>query len=124
MDKLFKRTIMVLLALLPCISLSTVNALTDDPPLGKPINVNELPPLPPRSIAPECYYLDGYVYIIGDNSITSITGTVTRLSDNVQWNGNCTSNNLQIVVSTDPGAYSLTFTISDGSTYQGIYYLD
>lgn len=124
MGKLFKRTIMVLLALLPCVTSSTVIAFDDDPPLGKPINVEELPPLSPRSIAPECYYLDGYVYIIGNNSITGITGTVTRLSDNAQWSNNCTSNMLQLAVSTDLGVYSLTITLSDGNSYQGVYILD
>ncbi|MBO4561076.1 MAG: hypothetical protein J5705_03790 [Bacteroidaceae bacterium] len=123
MNKLAKRTLVILLALLPCISSFTANASTDDPPIGKPINVESLPPVRPRSIEPECYYLDGYVYIIGDNTITGICGTITRLSDNAQWSNSSSSNTLQIAVPTNPATYRLTFTMSDGSSYYGDYTL-
>ena len=79
---------------------------------------------PPRSIEDlECYYLNGYVYIIGDSSVTSISGTVTRIGDNMQWSDSSTSNTLQIAVPTVAGSYHLTFTLSDGSSYYGDYTL-
>ncbi len=78
----------------------------------------------PRSIDQlHCYYLNGYVYIISGNDITSINGTVTRLSDNMQWIDSSNSNILQISVSSDAGVYRLIFTLSDGSSYYGDYVL-
>ncbi|MBO7111127.1 MAG: hypothetical protein J6W18_04180 [Bacteroidaceae bacterium] len=56
--------------------------------------------------------------------MTSISGTVTRISDNMQWSDSSTSNVLQIAVSSDAGSYHLTFTLSDGSSYYGDYILD
>lgn len=121
MEKLVKRTITVIFALLPCLS-NPVMASSDGPddiPL-KPFNPDVIIP---RSIELECYYQDGYVYIIGDSSVTSISGTVTRIGDNMQWSDSSTSNTLQIAVPTDAGSYHLTFTLSDGSSYYGDYTL-
>lgn len=90
---------------------------------GRPIAIRSTGTKPPRSIEPECYYQDGYVYIICGNGVTSISATVTRLSDNAQWSNSSLSNTLQIAVSTDAGTYSLDFTLSDGSSYYGEYIL-
>lgn len=121
MKKLFKRTIVVFLGLFPCLLVQAMASLDDpnDIPL-KPL----IPGQPnPRTVDMECYYQNGYVYVIGDSGVTSISGTVTRLSDNMQWSDNCTGNILQIAVSTDPGTYMLIFTLSDGSSYYGNYTL-
>lgn len=101
----------------------SVKAFADDPTPIEPIKSNSSGHIQPRSIELECYYQDGYVYIISDNSVTSISGTVTRLGDNMQWSDSSTSNTLQIAVSTDAGSYHLTFTLSDGSSYYGDYTL-
>lgn len=121
MDKVLKRTLFVILALLPCLTIP-VMASSDEPddiPL-KPISQGGVLP---RSIEPECYYQDGYVYIIGDTSVTSISATVTRLSDNAQWSNSGTSNTLQIAVPTDAGTYRLELSLSDGNSYYGDYIL-
>ena len=119
-----KRTILLALALLPCFSFTPVKASADIPTEGRPIKIDRPDHVQPRSIEPECYYLDGYVYITCDSSVTSISGTVTRISDNMQWSDSSTSNVLQIAVSSDAGSYHLTFTLSDGSSYYGDYILD
>lgn len=119
-----KRTILLFLVLLPCLSFLKINAALPPHEVGKPIDIEYDQPTQPRSIKPECYYLDGYVYIVGDASVTSISGTVTRISDNMQWSDSSTSNVLQIAVSSDAGSYHLTFKLSDGSSYHGDYILD
>ena len=119
-----KRTILLILALLPCLPIFKINAALPPHEVGKPIDIEYDQPTQPRSIKPECYYLDGYIYIIGDVSVTSISGTVTRISDNLQWSNNSTSNVLQIAVSSDTGSYHLIFTLSDGTSYYGDYTLD
>ena len=122
MDKLIKRTLVFLLAVTPCFLSEDVRAACDDPLEIEPIDSSgEV--INPRSIAPECYYQDGYVYIVADSSVTSIIGTVTRLSDNAQWSNNSTGSTLQIAVPTNPATYRLTFTLSDGSSYYGDYTL-
>ena len=77
----------------------------------------------PRSIEPDCYYLDGYVYIMCYNGVTSISATVTRLSDNSQWSNSSNSNTLQIAVPITEGTYHLSFSLSDGNSYYGDYSL-
>ncbi|MBO7589614.1 MAG: hypothetical protein J6T18_09355 [Bacteroidaceae bacterium] len=78
----------------------------------------------PRSVDQlHCYYQNGYVNIVGGNDITSINGTVTRQSDNMQWSNSSNSNMLQIAVPSDAGIYRLTFILSDGSSYYGDYVL-
>lgn len=121
MKKVLKRTLFVMLALLPCLSVP-VMAFTNEPD-NIPITPMYPDHVQPRSIMPECYYQDGYVYIIGDASVTSISATVTRLSDNAQWSNSGTSNTLQIAVPTDAGAYRLELSLSDGNSYYGDYIL-
>lgn len=118
-----KRTLSLILALLPCFLFTPVKASTDIPTEGRPINIDRAGHVHPRSIEPECYYLDGYVYITCDSTVTSIDGTVTRLSDNLQWSDSSTSYTLQIAVPTDAGTYHLEFSLSDGSYYYGDYIL-
>lgn len=119
-----KRTILLTLALLPCFLIASAETANVVPAEGKPIIIERPDHVKPRSIEPECYYLDGYVYITCDSSVTSISGTVTRISDNMQWSNSSTSNVLQIAVSSGAGSYHLTFTLSDGSSYYGDYILD
>ena len=124
MDKLLKRTLVFLLAVTPCFLSEDVRAACDDPLEIEPIKIDSSGEvINPRSIAPECYYQDGYVYIVADSSVTSISGTVTRLTDNAQWSDSSTGNMLQIAVPTDAGTYRLTLTLSDGSSYYGDYAL-
>ena len=111
---------MALLSWFSQVNASIKNSEDENP---RPIVLKGSIIMPPRSIEPESYYLNGYVYIICDSSVTSISGTVTRLSDNTQWSNSSSSNTLQIAVPTDPATYRLTFTMSDGSSYYGDYTL-
>lgn len=118
------RLIVMFMALLPSFSQSNAaGAENDAAGSNRPIVIRSTGTHPPRSIEPECYYQDGYVYIVGGSGITSISATVTRQSDNVQWSGSSTGNTLQIAVSTDSDTYSLFLTLSDGSSYYGDYEL-
>lgn len=118
-----KRTILLTLVFLPCFLFTPVKASADIPTEGRPIKIDRPDHVHPRTIEPECYYLDGYVYIICDSTVTSIAGTVTRLSDNMQWSDSSTNYTLQIAVPTDAGTYHLDFSLSDGSYYYGDYIL-
>ena len=111
------------MVLLPLLSSARSTTICPPPEPGEPIVIDSKDVIYPRSIEPECYYLDGYVYIICDSSITSISATVTRLSDNAQWSDSSNGNTLQIAVPTGSGSYRLTFSLSDGSSYYGDYTL-
>lgn len=100
--------------------ISAANGGSDD---GLPIDIEFPDDNRPRSLAPDCYYLDGYVFIIGGSEITGISATVTRLSDNAQWSDNSYSNTLQMAVPSDAGTYRLLLMLSDGSSYYGDYTL-
>ena len=119
-----KRTILLTLALLPCLPIFKINAALPPHEVGKPIDIEYDQPTQPRSIEPHCYFWDGSLYIMCNSYITSVSGTITRLSDNMQWSNNSTSNVLQIAVSSDTGSYHLIFTLSDGTSYYGDYTLD
>lgn len=118
-----KRTLLLALALLPCFSFFNVSAQNPSQGPGEPIHIESEGHLRPRSIEPECYYLNGSVFIIGTSSVTFISATVTRLSDNMQWSDSSTSSSLQITVPTTAGTYHLELTLSDGSSYYGEYTL-
>lgn len=118
-----RRTLLFVMALMPCFVYSSVKASETVPDEGIPIIVDSNGEGRPRSIEPKCYYLDGCVYVIGDNNVTSISGTVTRSSDNMQWSNSSSNNTLQIAVPTDAGSYHLTLSLSDGSSYYGDYNL-
>lgn len=118
-----KRTIFCVFALLQLFPSINIFALTPPPDTGEPIDLESEGYIQPRSVEPDCYYLDGYVYINCDNSVTSISGTVIRLSDNAQWSNSSNRNTLQIPVPTSEGTYRLSFSLSDGSSYYGEYSL-
>lgn len=113
------------MALLPGFSQVNASASSYNDDEIQPITIEKGTGLskPPRSIIPECYYLNGCVYIICDSSITSISATVTRLSDNAQWSGSNMYNTLRLAVSSDADTYRLEFSLSDGSTYYGEFTL-
>lgn len=113
------------LTLLILSSIISVNLSAFTPDDNTDIEINGLgnPPYPRSINQLNCYYQNGYVYIMGSNDITSINGTVTRQSDNMQWSNSSNSNTLQIAVPSDAGIYRLTFTLSDGSSYYGDYVL-
>ena len=115
-----KRTFLMFLALLPCLLLSTVRASAEE---VRPIKIDLPEHIQPRTVKPECYYLDGHVYIICNSSITSVDATVTRLSDNTEWSDSSLGNTLRMAVSSNAGTYLLVLTLSDGSTWYGEYTL-
>lgn len=110
-------------------------AMRENNPVEIPVTPNN-PPNPisipnprPRSRAhyvvstPVCYYYEGEVSIEAGSNIESITTTITRLEDNVQYTNAVSGNVLTIQVSEDPGTYILQFTMSDGTGYHGEYTL-
>ena len=133
MKNFSKKFLLVLLALMPCfqtlVEASSKGGAPEEIPVKPNNNPNPVPNPRPRSraryieVSPECYYYNGEVSIYADSSITSISASVTRLDDNMQWTETSISNTLTMVVSTDPGTYLLTLTLSDGKTYIGEYTL-
>ena len=116
--------ILFLLALLPFIQSNSSFAEETEPnQTPKPIVVRSSGHTQPRSLLPNCYYYDGRVYIECGIDETSVSGTVTRSSDGYQWSNSANGNTLQIEVSTEPGTYTLTFTLSSGCSYVGEYVL-
>lgn len=110
-----------LLSVLTIILLGQMSVMADEPKskqsVGGRIIVNLLPQ--PRTILPDCYYFNGSVYIECGDSVTGIECTVTRFEDNSQWNNRVVGNTLQVSTSYESGLYSVTFTLSDGSSYYG-----
>jgi len=149
-----KKLLVIALALMPSLSISTFaqdggEGGTIPPGSDEPLNVplivirprlipDEPIPIPitpepnpfpnpgPRSTAqhPYCYHQSGVVYIDADTTITYINASVTRYSDNQVWSGAAATNTLAITVSPDPGEYHLQLTLSTGQSYQGKYIIE
>lgn len=129
-----KKLLVVLLALLPCFQTSVMAGGFDDPD-PEPIPIKENPSINPgggpRSRAraryteevPACQYYNGEVTIMADSTITFISAQVLRVEDNVSWSGAAMDDTLVFGVSTDPGTYILTLTLSNGKSYYGEYIL-
>ena len=131
MKNFSKKLLLILVALMPCFQ-TTVMADGQTDPLDIPVGPKPVPnPVPPRSrarsrnieMSPICSYYNGEVSIYVDSNIVSISATVIRLDDNMQWSGAGLSNTLTFAVSDDPGTYLLMFTLSDGKSYYGEYTL-
>ena len=128
-----KKLLVVLLALLPCFQTSVMAGGFDDPdPETIPVKQTPSPTIGgPRSRArarytmevPACQYYNGEVTIMADSTITFISAQVLRVEDNVSWSGAAMDDTLIFGVSTDPGTYILTFTLSNGKSYYGEYIL-
>lgn len=126
-----KKMLVALLALLPCFQTSVTAGVFDDPePQEIPLNAIPKPyPGGPRSraryteVIPVCQYYNGVVSIMADSTITYITASVTRIEDNVSWSNSGVGETLTIAVSTQPGTYILTLTLSNGKSYYGEYIL-
>lgn len=131
MKNFAKKFLLVLLALLPCFQTSLMAAGDGDPdPERIPVKPNPNANNKPRARArftvengPACYYYQGEVSIEAESAISFITATVTRLEDNESWTDSVMDDTLIINVSEDPGTYILTFTLSNGQSYIGEYYL-
>lgn len=130
-----KKLFLIMLALLPCFSTTLLAGEgTSDDPEEIPLKP-EYPENPPRprarsrsrstniTVAPECYYYNGEVSISTGDDVYYISATVTRLGDNVQWNGSAAGNELFISVPTESGTYVLELTLSNGMSYYGEYTL-
>lgn len=132
-----KKLLVILLALLPCFQTAVMAGGFDDPE-PEDIPIKEQPsPYPgthngPRSRAraryivedmPDCQYCNGEVSIEADSSVTFITAQVIRLDDNQEWNDAGMGDSLVMSVSTEPGTYLLSFTLSNGKSYYGEYIL-
>lgn len=118
-----------MLALLPCFQTGLMADPTEPDSIPiKPVG-SQPGPLPgPRLRAPrrgdvstpECYYYNGEVSIYASD-VTYINATVTRMDDNAQWSGYSMDEALSFAVSTEPGVYILTLTLSNGQSYIGEY---
>ena len=124
MKKTFKISFALLFALVVSMVCLTASASKPIAYIGEPIEIKGGNPRP-RSVVipPYCYYYNGIIYIIGDDSINYINATVTCLGNNTQWNSFTYSNVLSVQTSTNPGAYFLELTLHDGSIYYGEFYL-
>ena len=98
----------------------------DPIPIKQNPNPNPHPNPGPRSSVqePYCYHIDGVVYIEADTTITYINATVTRYDDNQVWSDAAASNTLSINASSYIGTYALKFTLSDGKSYIGEYFIE
>lgn len=125
-----------MLALLPCFQTSVWAG--DDPtdiPVTRDLNPNPNPdpnpPGGPRARARArftvdnltCTYYNGEVTIEADSNITFISASVERVEDNATWSDAGIGDTLVLSVSSDPGSYILTFTLSNGNSYIGKYIL-
>ena len=130
MKNFVKRVLVVMMVVLPCFQ---TNAWAG----GEPDNVPVVPDPNtsqgggPRARArahyiyevPACSYFEGEVTILAPENIDGITASVVRVEDNMMWSDSDMGNMLTISVSTDPGTYILTFTLSNGRKYYGEYTL-
>ena len=133
MKNFVKKFLLDLLALLPCFQTSLMAAGDGDPdpeeiPVKPVPNANNKPRARARARfavenGPACYYYQGEVSIEAESGISFITATVTRLEDNESWTNSAMGDTLIINVSEAPGTYILTFTLSNGQSYIGEYYL-
>ena len=133
MKNFVKKFLLVLLALLPCFQTSLMAAGDGDPdpeeiPVKPVPNANNKPRARARARfavenGPACYYYQGEVSIEAESGISFITATVTRIEDNESWTNSAMDDTLIINVSEAPGTYILTFTLSNGQSYIGEYYL-
>lgn len=135
-----KKLLVILLALLPCFQTAVMAGGFDDPepedipvkpiPQGQDPTPNPAPGPRLRARAryivedmPDCQYCNGEVSIEADSSVTFITAQVIRLDDNQEWNDAGMGDSLVMSVSTEPGTYLLSFTLSNGKSYYGEYIL-
>ena len=123
MRKNGKKILLVLLALMPCFQTTLMAEEPEYIPVKNAPDHKETPRLRSIAVPPVCQYYNGIVSIQADNDITYITACVTRLDDSMQWSNAGAGNTLSINVSTDPGTYLLTLTLSDGRSYYGEYTL-
>lgn len=134
MKNFVKKFLLVLLALLPCFQTQAM-VDGDEGPSNIPIKPDPIPTNTnpqPRARArarftvengPACYYYQGEVSIEAESGISFITATITRIEDNESWTDSVMGDTLIINVSEAPGTYILTFTLSNGQSYIGEYYL-
>ena len=133
MKNFAKKFLLFLLALLPCFQTSLMAAGDGDPdpeeiPVKPVPNANNKPRARARARfavenGPACYYYQGEVSIEAESGISFITATITRIEDNESWTNSAMGDTLIINVSEAPGTYILTFTLSNGQSYIGEYYL-
>lgn len=142
-----KKLLVIALALMPSLSISVMAQPSGNDPEVIPVKQVPTPTNPgprfipdepitilitpapnpfPRSAAqhPYCYFQDGVVYIDADVTVTAITASVTRYSDNQFWTDAAATNALAITVTPDPGEYHLQLTLSTGQSYQGKYIIE
>lgn len=135
MNKCLKKLLVLILALMPVFTINVYaqvggDELPDDVPLNPGIPDGHPRPRAmarfPRSVSatPHCYYINGIIGIEADSTITSVSATVTRLDDDMTWSNVSNTNELSVIVSTDPGEYRVDVTLSDGRYYYGKYTLD
>lgn len=135
MKNFVKKFLLVLLALMPCFQTQAMVDVDGDEeqiPIPLKPKPNPTPNTNPQPRArarftvengPVCYYYQGEVSIEAESGISFISATVIRLEDNESWTNSAMDDTLIINVSEDPGTYILTFTLSNGQSYIGEYYL-
>ena len=101
------------------------NEPDDIPIISDPsINPGHDPRFRNSAQAPHCYHIGGVVYIDAVATVTAITATITRYTDNQVWAGTASGNTLSIIGSSESGEYYLKLTLSDGQSYKGKYIIE
>ena len=127
--KVFIATCCMILVCLPVAVAAQPNSDPEPDPL--PIIVEELLPDPvnpnraPALVPIECYYYSSLSSVVAcfQYSLGTVNVEVKNLESGSvsSLNVNGTAGIHMIPVSSSPGSYSITFTLSDGTEYGGIY---
>lgn len=131
MKNFVKKAMVAVMVLLPCFQ---TNAWA----MGEPEDIPVVPDpnansggANPRArararyiVEPICTYFEGEVTIEAGNGITFINAQIVRAEDNVTWSDTCVGDTLIMSVTDEPGTYYLTFTLSNGKSYMGKYYIE
>ena len=132
MKNFVKKAMVAVMVLLPCFQ---TNAWAGGEPEEIPIvpgantdpGNNNTPRARARAryiVEPVCTYFEGEVTIEAGNGITFINAQIVRAEDNVTWSDTCVGDTLIMSVTDEPGTYYLTFTLSNGKSYMGKYYIE
>ena len=131
MKNFVKKAMVAVMVLLPCFQ---TNAWA----IGEPEDIPVVPDpnansggANPRArararyiVEPICTYFEGEVTIEAGNGITFINAQIVLAEDNVTWSDTCVGDTLIMSVTDEPGTYYLTFTLSNGKSYMGKYYIE
>lgn len=131
MKNFVKKAMVAVMVLLPCFQTNAwASGEPEDIPVVPDPNANSggvVPRARARAryvVEPICTYFEGEVTIEAGSGITFINAQIVRAEDNVTWSDTCVGDTLIMSVTDEPGTYYLTFTLSNGKSYMGKYYIE